>query len=245
MIILHSHGGLGNQIFQILAAKLLSFQFKVNKIQIYHNDKYNHSFKLSDKFYIYDKAKGLILFLSKLRLPKFFFRLNLSDKEYLNFYRFFFLDGYFQDISFYQKFPREVINSNLSYLRKLLLVTKLKRKNKKLYHLRLGDFFLNRELAKNYAINYIKKCENLSHLITNQEDLLSSNNLNKLIKYKKIKIIKTGKIKATDLLNFMASYDEITSNSSTLAFWAAVLGESKLNIKSKRLMILYKFLLNK
>ena len=89
MIILHSHGGLGNQVFQILAAKLLSFQHDVKKIQICHNDKYNHSFKLCDRFNIYGKPKGIIMFLSKLRLPKIFFRLNLSDKEYLYFYRFF------------------------------------------------------------------------------------------------------------------------------------------------------------
>ncbi len=241
MIILHSHGGLGNQIFQILAAELFSSKYNIKKIRLYHNNSYSHSFELCDNINIYDMAYGEILFLSKLRLPKIMFRLNFSGNEYLNIGKYFILDGYYQDLPFYQKFSRKIIDSKLLLLRKLLLFNDTKIK-KTLYHLRLGDFFLNNELAISYSIKYLEKCEKSSHLITNQEELLNSDSLKKIINNKKIKIIGTKKLKPIELLNLMASYENIISNSSTLAFWASILGNSNLKIKSKRLTKLFNFL---
>lgn len=150
-----------------------------------------------------------------------------------------YLDDYFQDATIYENMSKSIFSKALNRLRGEILNEQIKKNQKKLYHMRLGDFFRNQNDERNYALNAIEEMENESHIITNNENLLKIDCINNIILSKGIEVISTQGLSGAEVIKTMAKYDQIESNNSTLAFWAAIFGNSKLRVSDRMLNDLY------
>ncbi len=234
-LILRTHGGLGNQIFQVLFARLYA---ESNNLEIFeiHDDHYKHSFPRSEQLIKKKPPSNIILrIISSLRLPKILNRIFKLPEKPLRIMNFVVLDGYFQEAEYYRQFPLSSLNRHLNQIRQELNIGRGNKLDSLLVHLRLGDFFLNSQDAIDHVIERLMAVPIGSSIITNDESLLSNPSIVELMNSKQLNLISTQGFDAEDVLRVMSSYKEISANDSTMTFWASVLGEAFVHIKSKDL----------
>lgn len=227
MIFLRTHGGLGNQLFQVFYAAYISNKGE-HDITVFHDNRYQHKFNLSKCFNrlpiniktINDNLihkYRLIKILEKIKVNNGFFKLNKTI----------YLDGYFQSDNNYHSI--EKIEYAKSFLKKIFDETDNKI-NAELVHIRLGDFFLD----KNKKILKIKDMLNTvnqnitSHIMTNEEELFLSDEIKTILHEKNAIIKSTSSLEDWEVLIEMSKYKSIISNGSTLALWASIIGDAKL-----------------
>ena len=182
---LRTHGGLGNQLFQIFYALLNKNHSGAEDLLIYHDSRYKHGFKLSKnikKIHI-DQGISNAPFLLRYKFIKILekFRVNegkLSTKYDL------LLDGYFHDIELYVQFPQDVLIKTLSEIKSFFYINRIKAREK-LYHFRLGDFFENEEKKNSFALQYINNIEYGAHIITNEIEVLKQPSIYEVLIKKK------------------------------------------------------------
>ena len=99
-VIVRTHGGYGNQIFQVFYARLYAEQYSKELREIY-DGAYYHGFLRSSELYQAPEPTKFECFISSLRVPK------LLQKTRINFVRPFrfcgsvYLDSYFQTVTSY------------------------------------------------------------------------------------------------------------------------------------------------
>ena len=218
-----THGGLGNQLFQKFAFDCYHGGVQVNA-HIQHISRYKHGFLLSDIFSEYQIHDPIIRLLLNLRVPKFARKLNLTSREFIKIRNFVVFDGYFQNPEFYSVIPKATQRDVIAHYRKFLLSSekKVNSRYNNLIHLRLRDFFSTEREENDYIHQISDEISHFDYLITNNEQ--------KVLDYCpqfKNKLIHTGSMSDMELLSLIAEFGEISSNSSTLAMWGAVLGRSK------------------
>jgi hypothetical protein len=241
-IIIRSHGGLGNQIFQIFYAIMVRNRLPDSEIIIYHDNRYDHRFELSsifaDRFQI--KSISDASFIVRFRLVKFLEKLKINSGILIS-KNIVYLDGYFNNCSALKNFETFEVSLALKELRNIIGTSK-KEKEVVLYHLRLGDFFSSEKEKKDFLLTKISSIKVHSHVVTNEESFVEDPLLKKIIISKNLKLISTKNMTDHKVLDIMGEYNLINTNGSTLAFWAAVLNKKKLEINHKILNDLYRFL---
>src|SRR6218665_1376854 len=171
-VVLRTHGGLGNQLFQIFFARLCAKAGNIEYVEL-HDANYEHHFARSTELWpapaVPTKLQRII---SNLRIPKILSRLKLRKGEAITVFGDRFLDGYFQQESDFSVFPDELIASQITQLRAELGIKPVAATNKRtLYHIRLGDFFNDEQAAMAHAIERVSQLQPNSTIITNQEAL--------------------------------------------------------------------------
>lgn len=240
-IYLATHGGLGNQLFQIFYASLLQTRLNIKEIYIWHNTNYAHKMPLSSIFSEY-VAKNKIPLALSLRIPKILEKIGFNH-GYLRVFNSIYLDGYFQDLTAYSRFATIDIQKSLEFISSKINIGFTKN-NLTLYHIRLGDFFHN-DLSKcAHIAGRISRIPIGSHLVTNQDKLLEDWLFHNCLQ-NDFTIIKTSHLKDFELLKIMATYKKIISNNSTLALWAAILGKSEIEVGDEKLRNFYDRLIRK
>jgi len=234
-IMIRTHGGLGNQLYQVFYVLLLKNLYEA-KVLLWHDENYYHKFKLAGCFDYLKSSKGMPLIL-RIRLIKLFKKIGiLGNLERLRFGVVVYLDGYFQDIETYNDFTRTEKEKVLNILRHQLNINSFW-KDEPLVHLRLGDFFQDDKSKIAKLDSMLQRASEIGHFhcITNEEDLVK-----KRLKYLKLdaEIAQTANMTAVEVLRLMASYKHIISNGSTLATWAAILGGSKLTSTVKQVQFI-------
>lgn len=227
-VLFRSCGGLGNQIFQLFFTRLLANKYNIKNIVHYHESNYErvaHWEYPSKQLFLAPKLIEYLIL--KLRLPKILFKLGIIEHEYIKLYKYYIVDGYFQNQKDYVIFPRISISKNLILLKKdLILLKSQKQENKILYHFRLGDFFNSNVEEIIFIEKTLLNIEPNSNLISNKDDYFINYNLFfDIIKEKKINLIKTSKMNSIELFNLFLNHQLIVSNGSSLAFSAAILGD--------------------
>lgn len=219
-VVVRTHGGLGNQLFQILYARLMAAGAEPRVI---HDDNYPHRFGLSQAFAGCPKPSGPERLISALRFPKLRERARLSGSGRVTLGRTVFLDGYFQNTTFYQPFTPSALRDQIARLRGDLGIDPDERRGEELHHIRLGDFFTSEAAQRSYLLERLQQLPDGSFIITNREDLVGGAIGSPELASKRLSLVCSADASPEQTLRIMGAYDTIVSNDSTLAFWAACL----------------------
>ena len=116
-ILIRTHGGLGNQIFQVFYALVRHN----DNLTLVHDNRYPHGFRLSNYFASY--FAGPITFpemlICRLRIVKLIEKLSSLSPE-IKFGNTYILDGYFQKVGFYEPFSSDKLSFGLNKLKDIL-----------------------------------------------------------------------------------------------------------------------------
>jgi len=235
--ILRTHGGLGNQLFQILYGRLFSQSgnLKLNEI---HDSNYQHSFQRSNWLTLSGEPPQLQRFISFCRLPKIIQRIFKTEEKPISIMNDIYLDGYFQKVEYYKCFNPELIKKNLITLKKELRIPVGEKNGKFLVHLRLGDFFKSQNQAEDHARERLMKVPVYANVITNDELLLKRPMLVEIIKDRKIELLESNMLCAEEVLIKMANFSRIDANGSTLSVWCSILNDCDVSITIPRIRAL-------
>jgi len=238
-IVVRTHGGLGNQLFQILYARLRAGGAPVSVI---HDDNYAHAFALSSLFRGYFEPTATQRWISACRIPKILERGGLSREGTLKVGRTRFLDGYFQDAKFYATFASWELAEALNGFRAEFEVRPSDPTGDELHHIRLGDFFSSEGAQQAYLDERLKELPRGAFIITNREDLVSAATRSERFADMGLKVVPSAHASPEATLRLMSEYQTIVSNDSTLAFWAACLGKRTLVTPSPMLNSTFRYL---
>lgn len=230
-IIIILHGGLGNQLFQYFIGRLQSRCADNTKVRIVSDflGRYGspRDFELLP-LVASELGAGVQLkisdFILKARLPKVIRRMT-GKEMLLPIYGYGTLvDGYFQEISHYQCYLTSSVGAELNLWRNILMdyLTLDADVSGLVTHIRLGDFFNDREAARSFAVKQLSAINASTDLITDQEDVLTEE-LAKMKIPHSVRLLPTAHMTAWDLMKLMCRYESISTNGSTLAFWSAVI----------------------
>jgi hypothetical protein len=239
-IVLRTHGGLGNQLFQVFYGRLISEQFKLDLREV-HDLNYKHKFNRCEVPAISPAPAFLQAAVSSLRVPKVLERLLGRQESPLKIGQNWYLDGYFQKKILYENFSQTTIRKNLKTIANELNIRPAD-DDTLLVHLRVGDFFNNQKAATQHILERIMNIPDQSALMTNDEELLDEDNIFKLIKSKQARLISTKNTSAQNVLRAISRHRKVDANDSTLVFWAHVLSGTQADFKSEKLSSLAKYL---
>lgn len=238
-ILVNTHGGLGNQIFQIFYALNLSEKLDA-KLSLNHIAYYKHGFTLQVPTMKLDigKPSNFDLILMHSRIGKIMEKTKLSSGN-IKICNKIILDGYFQDSTIYNDFTNQCIKKSLDKLRVAFEISPFTI-DVELMHLRLGDFFKTSQEKLDQAKKSLAEAKKGQHIITNDEDLLLLPEYADILEEKQLRLVKTANLSGYELLRLFSSYIKIRSNGSTLALWAALLSGADLKINNEKLQNFYK-----
>jgi hypothetical protein len=231
--VLRTHGGLGNQLFQILFGRLLSEQLGLELREV-HDDRYRHAFQRSSSL---EKAPAPTIWqsiLSSARLPKIAERYMHRVEGPLWLGRSAYLDAYFQGPAAYEGFTAAAVSRQIDRLARELKISEAYI-DARLVHLRLGDFFSDRTQARNHVLERLSDVAPGSWVITNDEPLLQDPDVARRMTTRDLKLVSTKGMAAEMVLQTMARYQMIDANDSTLTFWSSVLGGCEVALRDPRL----------
>jgi hypothetical protein len=206
-VVLRTHGGLGNQLFQILYGRLLSDELQIELREV-HDLGYSHKFERAELPRLNRAPEKWQLIISSLRLPKILQRFFKRSELPLKLGKDLYLDGYFQTADQYTRFSNDAIRKNLKLIADEFGINPA-HQDALLVHLRVGDFFKDRNLALSHIFQRLQDIPNNSFLMTNDEDLLINENLEILIKNKQLNLISTKDYTADKVLRTLCHFQNL------------------------------------
>ena len=221
-VVVRTHGGLGNQLFQIFYARLCAGE---EPITVIHDDNYPHAFSLSSAFQGYREPTLIQRWISACRVPKVLDRSHLSRGGRVKMGRTIFLDGYFQSAQFYGRFENGRLAEALEQLRAEFDIRPHETRGDELHHIRLGDFFRSENAQTAYLAERLRELPRGAFIITNREDLVGIATQSEQFANMGLKVVPSVHASPDATLRLMSGYQKIVSNDSTLAFWAACLAK--------------------
>ena len=235
--IVQTHGGLGNQLFQVFFGLLMSGNS--TELAIIHNAKYKHKFKLEKEFRSFNTPIFYEKLISSIRLAKCLEKLTKGRIAYLYLGNKCYCDGYFQNQDLYNKFNIQEMRVAIQILKKKFQISD-ECNGRSLLHLRLRDFFKTSQAKLIYLETTFSSRPEAFDIITDDElvvrNYLSDNNIGGCT------LVSTVGMTGSQILSLMSRYKKICSNNSTLAFWASVFSNAELEISDKKLAEFFKFL---
>jgi hypothetical protein len=244
------HGGLGNQLFQYFHTCVLAAQSENAEIRLITDFLARYSsprniellplieLRLSDRLGLSNTGS-----LLRMRIPKVLKRVTgrelvVSIPGYGVI-----VDGYFQEIQHYKNCPAEVLAEELAVCRRTLTKRlSLDTPGKgRITHIRLGDFFDDRGAARSFASRQLLAITGPTDLVTDQEDVMADE-LAKLDLAHPVRLLPSADMPAWDLMALMCRYEVISTNGSTLAFWAAVIRGAELHSANQEHVAIWRLL---
>ena len=222
-VVLRTHGGLGNQLFQLLFARLYCEQRGETLFEV-HDIRYPHAFGRSAELVLSPAPRRTWMRLvSSLRIPKLASRMGIGGDGFRLFGTSF-LDGYFQRMEDYSGFDNATLGRHLVRLR-----DELGAPSTPIYgegmHLRLGDFFRSEAEVTAHLKERLGRMGQGVGIVTNDEHRLADPSVAAILKAADARLIKTGDMSAEEVLRTLASFRRVDGNDSTLLFWASVLSD--------------------
>ena len=238
-IILTTHGGLGNQLFQILYGRLLAMSMQCELYELHNSNYARMAYREAVPFLSPIPKKKFEVTVSKCRLPKIVSRIKGLEVGYIRVWNTFYCDAYFQNEKYFNGFDSRLIHACLEQLREELRID-TKKSEDQLLHLRLGDFFKSRNEALAHVKHRLENCSKNTKVISSDNSIILDEDIIKLLEDKKCEFIDTSDMRGVEILRLMSRFKEIDANESTLTFWASVFG-SQVSLKSKQLQDLVSF----
>lgn len=238
--VLRTHGGLGNQLFQLLYGRLFAETFKCELREV-HDLRYEHRFPRGRVPPAATPPSFIQSMVSAARIPKVMQRSFGRAEAPLLVVRTWFLDGYFQSADQYRAFADNNISAQLDRLKCELAIGPAS-DDACLVHLRVGDFFGDRDAARRHVIERLRSIPIGAHIMSNDETIFEDSEIIEIIERQSALRVATKGICAENVLRTMARYRRIDGNDSTLTVWAHVLAGARVNFRDQRLAELANFL---
>ena len=245
------HGGLGNQLFQLIAAVSKAQCLSATKVELYVDFLSNYVTQRDFALAPLVAVQGLPVcqlapmpILARVRFPKILAKVTRKDRILQLPFTGNLIDGYFQSSSDFPASELLRIQRILFAWRKSLKlqdrITSVSRD--RLLHLRLGDFFKRSDMALTFAIDRIRKFAGSLDIVTDSESIVLTA-IHILGRDRELHVVPSHGLTSWEVLYLMSRYSKIITNGSTLAFWAALLSSSFLetsDIRHQELMSLWK-----
>lgn len=231
-VVVRTHGGLGNQIFQLLYARLFASQHGASLFET-HDSRYPHAFGRSKELLRHPAPHGIRKTVSGLRLPKVATRLKLR-RDAVRIFGTVYLDGYFQRVADYIPFEDVLIRDELLRLRSELGISKTPTRDHGV-HLRMGDFFTTEAAVVEHLEARLARIRKGANIVTNEEARLATPTARATLDAVNARIIPTGDMSAEEVLRTLATFREVDGNDSTLLFWASVLSGMACEFETREL----------
>lgn len=235
-VILRTHGGLGNQLFQILYGRLFA-EAQHCGLRELHDQRYEHKF---DRAAVPSPAPAPSNWqraVSAARIPKVLQRVVGRAETPWRCAGDWYLDGYFQTDFQYRAFEDGAVHRELCRLASELGIGPSQDETC-LVHLRVGDFFGDNEAALRHVTTRLRTIPAGAHVITNDEALLEDPEARALLDARQGRLITTADFSAEDVLRTLARYRVVDANDSTLTVWAHVLAGTQVDFQNLRLSAL-------
>lgn len=230
-----THGGLGNQLFQLFYARLYA-RARQTPLQERHDLRYPHAFPRSGELDRAIEPDAVTEWISSLRLSKIATRLNLR-RDAITLFGTTFLDGYFQRPADYAEFDDAALKRELIRLRIELNVAPASEHGTAM-HLRLGDFFKSEAAVLEHLETRLARVSAGAGIITNEEHRLEPPAIAAKLEAAGAYIVPTSDMSAEQVLRTLASFHRVDGNGSTLLFWASVLSDMECEFDSADLRAL-------
>lgn len=226
------HGGLGNQLFQYFIGLLEKRQRGAILLRLDTHALAHYStardFELVPLVPLPSDAPKVVVDsnrqLARLRLPKIL--QNVFKREFIVTLPFCetLVDGYFQHMLDFERYPKQLLDDQLSEWRNVLSTKNLLQaaEHDRVTHIRLGDFFSSGQSARRFARDHLSRLQGVSDLLTDQEDLVQSI-IEELGVATRLRLVRSGEMNAWALFRHFSRYRHVETNGSSLAFWAATL----------------------
>lgn len=224
-------GGLGNQLFQLLAAELHALNTK-KAIEIHtcflrsyrSKTEYELPLAFGDKFLRDVSTTSPPSFFGRIRAVKAIGRLARKDISIGMPNGDLYLDGYYQTYSYYKRFAdSDIAQMILRFSNAARTFDGTFDRGKSLLHLRLGDFFESEDYKIKYIEDRILSFAGFGKqldIVTNEEGTVKE--ILEQKGYATTSLIKTSHLNSGDLMRIMSNYGQIFTNGSSLAMWAAL-----------------------
>lgn len=219
-VVVRTHGGLGNQIFQLFYARLYAQRDHSHLFEV-HDSRYAHNFVRSQELEQHPAPPMCARAVSALRLPKLLTRMH-TRIDAVSLFGTTYLDGYFQTASDYTVFDDASLRIELMKLRSNFGISKTPTRNFGV-HLRLGDFFKSDADVAQHLNERLAKLDAKAEIITNEEPRLQNPVIAEALAAKNASIVPTSDMTPEQVLRTLASYRQVDGNDSTLLFWASAL----------------------
>lgn len=219
-VVVRTHGGLGNQIFQVLYARLYASGQRAAMFEI-HDARYAHAFARSSELATAPSPPLPIRMISALRLPKVLSRLKVH-RDAAKLAGTVYLDGYFQRAEDYAQFDDAALRRELLQLKAELNVAEAPAQGTGV-HLRLGDFFTSESALITHLNDRLKRIGAGAHIVTNEEKRLTTPIVAAALENVGARVLPTSNMTPEQVLRTLAGFAHVDGNDSTLLFWASVL----------------------
>lgn len=219
-VVVRTHGGLGNQIFQILYARLYSSRASAILSEV-HDPRYAHGFGRNSEIACAPAPSAPSRAVSALRLPKVSTRLRRRC-DAITLFGTTYLDGYFQQMVDYAGFDDASLRRELIRLREELQIPD-RPTHAHGMHLRLGDFFTSDAAVTAHLNERLAQIGPDTGIITNEEARLRTPSAAAALSANRAWVVPTADMTAEQVLRTLASFQQVDGNDSTLLFWASVL----------------------
>ncbi len=230
------HGGLGNQLFQYFYSRLALDAFQLTSLCVVSDflRDYDAPREIELEPLIESTQAGAVFYstpsaLLRMRLPKVLNKLTGLETPLVIPAFGVIVDGYFQKFNHYRNVSEVKIASELAIWRKALRsrLSLDQLQQGRLLHIRLGDFFHDLDLARTFTAERLAAIRSPTDVITDQEELVIGV-LRDLQVSAPVRVVSTSNMPAWDLMQLMCRYESISTNGSTLAYWASVLCRAEL-----------------
>lgn len=219
-VVVRTHGGLGNQLFQLFYARLYAEIHRAHLLEV-HDLRYAHAFARSNELAAAPSPTGLTHLISSLRLPKLASRMKLRGDK-ITVLGTTYLDGYFQRWADYASFDDALLYQELVRLRTELEVKSAPAEGIGV-HLRLGDFFKSEEAVAAHLAERLAQLPDGAAIVTNEEARLATPEVAALMTARDSRLVLTQTMPPEQVLRTLAGFARVDGNDSTLLFWASVL----------------------
>lgn len=231
------HGGLGNQLFQYFYASIKSGQqapadicLITDFLERYISPRIFELHPLIESRLPESVRISTANLLLRARLPKLIKWITGREIALLIPGYGTIVDGYFQKLADYRDCPPSVMAAVLDQWRSILkeqLALDFSCTGQ-ITHIRVGDFFNNTETARTFVARQLSAISSPTDLVTDQEDLLADE-LSKVHLAHPVRLLPSADMSAWDLMALLCRYEFISTNGSTLAFWASVIRGAQLH----------------
>ncbi len=219
-VVVRTHGGLGNQLFQLFYARLYGRAHSARLFEL-HDLRYAHAFARSNELAAAPAPSGFPHLVSALRLPKLATRTGLR-RDAVTIWGTTYLDGYFQHVADYAAFDDTALREELLHLREELGVAPAPAEGTGV-HLRLGDFFTSEADVTAHLAERLARIPSGAAIVTNDEQRLATPQVAALLRTRDARVVTTSAMSAEQVLRTLAGFAHVDGNDSTLLFWASVL----------------------
>lgn len=231
-VVVRTHGGLGNQIFQLFYARLFAQRAHASLLET-HELRYAHRFARSNELEQASAPPTRARAVSALRLPKILTRVRLQ-KDAITIFGFTYLDGYFQRVADYDEFDDASLRRELLRLRGEFGLSEIPTREVGM-HLRLADFFKSDADVVQHLNERLRRLGPNTEIVTNEEFRLHAPSVAEALAAKRASIVPTTDMTPEQVLRTLASFRHVDGNDSTLLFWASVLSGMQCDFSNSEL----------